>query len=144
LIVILRQAQDEGVKNAEPFGKLRRGARIDPRGFNAGNPSVNSGDQRQEAPYSCRHGGAASAWHRHVRQRSGSRRRHHAVVDLFGMFPFLAKLFADSAYEGPIFHTALALILPTLTTEIVKRSDQAKGFVVLPKRWIVDGSTSSP
>jgi putative transposase len=57
---------------------------------------------------------------------------------LFGMFPFLEKLFADSAYEGPIFHTALALILPTLTTEIVKRSDQAKGFVVLPKRWIVE------
>jgi putative transposase len=57
---------------------------------------------------------------------------------LFGMFPFLEKLFADSAYEGPIFHTALALILPTLTPEIVKRSDQAKGFVVLPKRWIVE------
>jgi transposase len=59
---------------------------------------------------------------------------------LFGMFPFLEKLFADSAYEGPIFHTALALILPTLKTEIVKRSNQAKGFVVLPKRWIVERS----
>src|ERR1700694_4440107 len=62
---------------------------------------------------------------------------------LFGMFPFLEKLFADSAYEGPIFHTALALILPTLTTEIVKRSDQAKGFVVLPVLavLIVTGTT---
>src|ERR1700678_3327400 len=48
------------------------------------------------------------------------------------------KLFADSAYEGPIFHTALARILPCLETEIVKRSDQIKGFVVLPKRWIVE------
>jgi len=57
---------------------------------------------------------------------------------LFGMFPFLKKLFADSAYEGPIFHTALAKILPYLETEIVKRSDQVKGFVVLPKRWIVE------
>jgi putative transposase len=57
---------------------------------------------------------------------------------LFGMFPFLEKLFADSAYEGPIFHTALALILPTLKTEIIKRSDQVKGFVILPKRWIVE------
>ena len=27
---------------------------------------------------------------------------------LFSLFPFLTKLFADSAYEGPIFHTALA------------------------------------
>jgi len=57
---------------------------------------------------------------------------------LFGLFPFLKKLFADSAYEGPIFHTALAKILPRLEIEIVKRSDQIKGFVVLPKRWIVE------
>jgi putative transposase len=57
---------------------------------------------------------------------------------LFGLFPFLKKLFADSAYEGPIFHTALATILPCLETEIIKRSDKAKGFVPLPKRWIVE------
>jgi hypothetical protein len=54
------------------------------------------------------------------------------LATLFGMFAFLAKLFADSAYEGPIFHTALATILRLPKTEIVKRSDQAKGFVVLP------------
>ena len=59
---------------------------------------------------------------------------------LFGMFPFLRKLFADSAYEGPLFQGALAKILPCLETEIVKRSDQIKGFVVLPKRWIVERS----
>jgi transposase len=62
------------------------------------------------------------------------------LATLFGMFPFLEKLFADSAYDGPIFHTALAAILPSLKTEIFKRSDQAKGFVVLPKRWIVERS----
>ena len=27
---------------------------------------------------------------------------------------------------------------PRVNVEIVKRSDQAKGFVVLPKRWIVE------
>ena len=59
---------------------------------------------------------------------------------LFGMFPFLKKLFADSAYEGPLFHGALGKILPYLETEIVKRSDRIKGFVVLPKRWIVERS----
>jgi len=59
---------------------------------------------------------------------------------LFGMFPFLEKLFADSAYQGPVFHTALASILPNLETEIVKRSDAASGFVVAPKRWIVERS----
>jgi hypothetical protein len=56
------------------------------------------------------------------------------LATLFGRFPFLAKLFADSAYQGPIFGSALAKILPCLETEIVRRSDQAKGFVQLPKR----------
>jgi transposase len=28
--------------------------------------------------------------------------------------------------------------MPNLVTEIVRRSDRAKGFVVLPKRWIVE------
>jgi putative transposase len=60
------------------------------------------------------------------------------LATLFGQFPFLVKLFADSAYQGPIFGNALAKILPCLETEIVKRSAQAKGFVQLPKRWIVE------
>ena len=52
------------------------------------------------------------------------------LATLFGLFPFLGKLFADSAYQGPVFHRALAGILPDLETEIVKRSDRVKGFVV--------------
>ena len=60
------------------------------------------------------------------------------LATLFGQFPFLQKLFADSAYQGPIFTNALAEVLPCLKTEIVKRSDHAKGFVPLPKRWIVE------
>jgi transposase len=54
------------------------------------------------------------------------------------MYPFLQTLFADAGYQGRKFHTALKTILPHLQTQIVKRSDQAKGFVVLPKRWIVE------
>ncbi|HMH96135.1 MAG TPA: IS5 family transposase [Bradyrhizobium sp.] len=60
------------------------------------------------------------------------------LATLFGQFPFLKKLFADSAYAGPVFHDGLANIMPSLVTEIVRRSDRAKGFVVLPKRWIVE------
>jgi hypothetical protein len=60
------------------------------------------------------------------------------LASLFGLFPFLGKLFADSAYQGPIFHRALSDILPHLETEIVKRSDRAKGFVVQPRRWVPD------
>ena len=57
---------------------------------------------------------------------------------LFGLFPFLKKLFADGGYQGPQFQEALAKALPQLNVEIVKRSDRAKGFEVLPKRWIVE------
>jgi putative transposase len=60
------------------------------------------------------------------------------LTTLRDRLPFLVKLFADSAYQGPIFGNALARILPDLETEIIRRSDQAKGFVRLPKRWIVE------
>jgi transposase len=57
---------------------------------------------------------------------------------LFGQFPFLKKLFADSAYAGPVFQDGLASVMPGLAIEIVRRCDRAKGFVVLPRRWIVE------
>jgi putative transposase len=62
------------------------------------------------------------------------------LATLFGQFPFLRKLIADSAYGGPLFQGKLAKLLPHLETEIVRRSDQVKGFAVLPKRWIVERS----
>ena len=43
--------------------------------------------------------------------------------------------------QGPEFSTALAKVRPHLNVEIVKRSDRAKGFVVLSKRWIVGVSS---
>src|SRR6202521_4110114 len=60
------------------------------------------------------------------------------MATLFGMFPFLKPLFADSGYQGPKFAKGLAKVLPHIDIEIVKRSDQVNGFVVLPKRWIVE------
>ena len=59
------------------------------------------------------------------------------MATLFGMFPFLKMLFADSGYQGPKFAKALAKVLPHLDIEIFKRSE-VSGFVVLPKRWIVE------
>jgi len=55
------------------------------------------------------------------------------LATLFGTYPFLKKLFADGGYQGAEFQKALAKILPYLETEIVKRSDHAKGFIVLPR-----------
>ena len=53
------------------------------------------------------------------------------------MFPFLLKLYADGGYQGPERRT-LKKTLASVNIKIVKRSDHAKGFVVLPKRWIVE------
>jgi transposase len=60
-------------------------------------------------------------------------------------FPWLRHLFADGGYAGPKLIAALAK-LGTWTLEIVrpkgmrsiKRSDAAKGFVLLPRRWVVE------
>jgi transposase len=60
------------------------------------------------------------------------------MATLFGLFPFLRKLYADGGYQGPVFQQALKRILRQVDLEIVKRSDHAKGFQVLPKRWIVE------
>ena len=60
------------------------------------------------------------------------------MATLFGAYPFLLKLYADGGYQGPEFRRAVAKVLKNVKVEIVKRSDQAKGFVVLPKRWIVE------
>src|SRR5665213_1937979 len=57
---------------------------------------------------------------------------------LFGLHPFLLKLYADGGYQGPIFQSAVRKILRQIDVEIVKRCDTAKGFAVLPKRWIVE------
>jgi transposase len=56
---------------------------------------------------------------------------------LFGLFPFLLKLYADSGYQGPNFQQGLRRVCRCINVAIVKRSDLGK-FVVLPKRWIVE------
>jgi transposase len=60
------------------------------------------------------------------------------MATLFGLYPFLLKLYADGGYQGAGFQHALRTVLKRVNVEIVKRSDQAQRFVVLPKRWIVE------
>jgi transposase len=52
-------------------------------------------------------------------------------------FPWLRHIFADGGYAGPKLTKALTK-LGTWTMEIVKRSDAAKGFVLVPRRWVVE------
>jgi transposase len=60
------------------------------------------------------------------------------LATLFSLYPFVRKIFADAGYQGPVFEQAVAKILTRAEVEIVKRSDTVKGFVVLPRRWVVE------
>lgn len=53
------------------------------------------------------------------------------------MFVFLERRFADGAYSGTETAAASKRI-GKVSLEIVKRSDAAKSFVVVAKRWIVE------
>ena len=60
------------------------------------------------------------------------------MAALFGRYPFLLKLYADGGCQGAEFRKGLKKAIAQVNVEIVKRSDQAKGFVVLPRRWVVE------
>ena len=51
--------------------------------------------------------------------------------------PWLRHIFADGGYAGDKLKAALAK-MGKWRLEIVKRSDQGKGFVLLPRRWVVE------
>ncbi len=59
------------------------------------------------------------------------------VEAIRSLFPWLRHLFADSAYAGPKLQAALAK-LGKWTIEIVKRPQNAVGFELLPRRWVVE------
>src|SRR5471032_920934 len=52
-------------------------------------------------------------------------------------FPWLRHVFADGGYAGDKLREALKG-QGEWTIEIIKRSDKAKGFEVLPRRWVVE------
>ena len=43
-----------------------------------------------------------------------------------------------AAIRGRSFARRAGKVIAGVNVEIVKRSDQAKGFVVLPRRWVVE------
>jgi transposase len=52
-------------------------------------------------------------------------------------FPWLRHIFADGGYAGEKLEIAL-IGQGEWTLEIIKRSDTAKGFELLPRRWVVE------
>src|SRR3984885_3677784 len=56
-------------------------------------------------------------------------------------FPWLKLVWADAGYNARQVKDAVARS-PGLRLEIVKRTDDRKGFVVLPRRWVVERTFS--
>jgi putative transposase len=53
-----------------------------------------------------------------------------------GSFPGLRLIWADGGYAGKLLGWCLSVCGWVL--EVVKRSDAAKGWVLLPRRWVVE------
>jgi putative transposase len=68
-----------------------------------------------------------------VQDRDGAR---IVLAKAKGRFPRLQKIWADGGYAGQLIGWVLAVCAWVL--EIIKRSDVAKGFVLLPRRWVVE------
>jgi len=60
-----------------------------------------------------------------------------AIKDLQESYSTVTHLFADGGYAGEKLANAIHEI-DGPSIEIVKRSDQAKGFVVIARRWVVE------
>jgi hypothetical protein len=87
----------------------KKGARIDPHGFDAG--KLIKGKKRHILVDTLGLLLHAIVHAADIQDRDG---RLLLLATLFGKFPFLQKLFADGAYQGPIFVHGLAKILPYL------------------------------
>jgi transposase len=55
-----------------------------------------------------------------------------------GSFSWLRKLWVDGGYCGEPFAAWVRSLRPKLAVEVIKRSDAAKGFAVLSRRWVVE------
>jgi putative transposase len=69
-----------------------------------------------------------------IQDRDGAPDVFRAIRD---RFPWLRHVFADGGYAGDKLKAALRG-RGDWTLEIIKRSDTAKGFEVLPRRWVVE------
>ena len=103
-----------------------------PRGYDAGK-KIN-GRKRHIITDTSGHLVGAQVHAADIQDRDGA---PHLLASIRYLFPWLRHVFADGAYAGEKLERALAGH-GQWTLEIVKRSDQAKGFQVLPRRWVVE------
>jgi len=59
------------------------------------------------------------------------------LISVRSLLPWLRHVFADGGYAGPKLEGELAGN-GGWKIEIVRRPDEAKGFILLPRRWVVE------
>jgi transposase len=72
-----------------------------------------------------------------VQDRPGGRKILQRLAD---RFPSIALVWADGGYANSIDNTLIGWAQTTLglLLQIIKRSDDVKGFQILPRRWVVE------
>ena len=118
----------QSVKSAE-----KAGSRIDPHGYDAGKKV--KGKKRHVLVDTQGLMLSAIVTAADVQDRDGAA---WLLGTLFGLYPFLLRLFADGGYQGAEFRRSVKAVLSKVSVAIVKRSDRLKGFIVLPRRWVVE------
>lgn len=71
----------------------------------------------------------------HTPERAGAQT---LLAPLLPYFSWLRKLWVDGGYSGADFADWVREHRPRLAVEVIKRTDDLTGFVVLPQRWIVE------
>jgi putative transposase len=72
----------------------------------------------------------------HVQDRDGAKQLLQGIRHKFSR---LRHIWADGAYAGPLVDGVKALRPQRpIRLEMTKRAEAIKGFVVIPKRWIVE------
>src|SRR6266478_1336484 len=120
-------------RQPERQGRAKRGASLDPQGFDAGKKIT--GRKRHILVDTLGLLLSVAVHPANIQDRDGVA----LVLDrrTRRLFPFIERIYGDGGYQGPKAAKAAAKT-GCWTIEIVERSPAAVGFEVLPKRWIVE------
>nr|WP_300785141.1 IS5 family transposase [Enhydrobacter sp.] len=125
------RADSSNPRQSERQSGAKRGASIDPQGYDAGKKVT--GRKRHIVVDTLGLLLNVVVHRANVQDRDGVRR---LLRNARRRFPSILKLFADAGYQGPRVAQVVADI-GSWQIEIVKRTE-AHNFSVLPKRWIVE------